>query len=255
MIVCIHGVGSRADRFRRNLPGLAAAGFRVLAVDLPGHGLATKGSADYSVAFWSRSVLGVLDQLGVDKAIMIGTSLGGHIAAHLTCAAPERVNALIMIGSLGIVPLGQASRDAIADSILDRSLEGIGRKLRFVFHQQGLITPEWIREEHQINNSPGADEGFRIISDYFRHRVDDDVIGARLKSDAPGIPRLLLWGTEDRMVTPAVGTASHEVLGDTPLVLMRDCGHGPYYERPERFNQVVSDFVAGRISGGVTETI
>ena len=254
-IVCIHGVGSRADRFRRCMPGLAARGYRVIAVDLPGHGFASKGAADYSVAYWSRAVLDSCDALGLEHFVLCGQSLGGQIAAHMTCAWPDRVRALLMLGSLGIVPLGSDSRNAIADSIMDRSLDGIARKLRYVFHQQDLISPEWEREEYRINNSPGAAEAFECISRYFREHIDEDVVGARLNSEAPAVPRLLLWGAEDRMVVPGVGIAAQEVLRDTPLVLMRDCGHGPYYERPESFCSVVHDFLTGRIQGRVTQTI
>jgi 2-hydroxy-6-oxonona-2,4-dienedioate hydrolase len=255
LLVLLHGVGSRADRFRSNVDGLGDAGYRAVAVDLPGHGLADKGALPYSVGYYASFVIGLIESLGADRAGIIGTSLGGHIGAQIAVTAPERVTSLVMVGTMGVVPLGQETTKAIARSILDRSRDGIAGKLRFILHRHGLITDAWIEEEFRINNSPGADEAFRRLSAYFADKVDDDVVGDRLLGVSGQIPMLLVWGADDEMIKPDVGHAAQRTLKDIPLVLLTGTGHVPYLERPGDFNALIGDFLGGRIAASSTRTI
>jgi pimeloyl-ACP methyl ester carboxylesterase len=240
----LHGVGARADRWRHNVSSLADAGLHVYAIDLPGHGFSDKGSFDYSVSGYASLVLHFLDSVGADRCVLIGTSLGGHIQAAVTCHDPARVAGLILVGALGITPLGVPGRQAVANSLLDASPGGIRAKLSRVIHDPGLVTDEWVHEESLINGSPGASSAFGALAEYFRHRVDDDAVGERLASLAELPPVLLVWGSEDVIVPPALGRASQQTLGgDVPLVLIPNAGHAPYLENPEPFNNAVLAFL------------
>jgi 2-hydroxy-6-oxonona-2,4-dienedioate hydrolase len=255
LLIMLHGVGSRADRFRFNVDGLGRAGYRAIAVDLPGHGLAAKGSERYTVGYYSSFVLDLMDALEADTAGIIGTSLGGHIGAQAAVTAPDRITSLVMVGTMGVVPLGAETTMAISKSILDRSREGIASKLRFILHKHELISDAWIEEEFRINNSPGADEAFQQLSGYFANKVDDDVVGERLISVSGRIPMLLVWGADDEMIKADVGYAAQSVLKEVPLVLLTGTGHVPYLERPEDFDAVVVDFLHNRIAASSTRTL
>ena len=255
LLVMLHGVGSRADRFRFNVAGLGRAGYRAVAVDLPGHGLADKGARPYSVGFYASFLIDLLDSLGAGQACVIGTSLGGHIGAQAAVTAPERISSLVMVGTMGVVPLGTQTTAAIAQSILDRSREGIAGKLRFILHKHELITDSWIEEEFRINNSPGADEAFGALSAYFAENVDDDVVGDRLLSVYGQVPMLLIWGADDEMIKADVGHAAQRTLKDVPLMLLSGTGHVPYLERPDDFDALIVDFLHGRIAASSTLTI
>jgi pimeloyl-ACP methyl ester carboxylesterase len=255
LLIMLHGVGSRADRFRFNVDGLGQAGYRAIAVDLPGHGLADKGERPYSVGYYASFVIDLIDTLGADRAGIIGTSLGGHIGAQAAVTAPEKISSLVMVGTMGVVPLGGETTSAIAQSILNRSQEGIAGKLRFVLHKWDLITDQWIEEEFRINNSPGADEAFQGLSKYFAEKVDDDVVGDRLLDVTGKIPMLLVWGADDEMIKADVGYSAQSTLRNTPLVLLSGTGHVPYLERPDDFNALIVDFLHGRIPPSTTKTI
>lgn len=255
LLVMLHGVGSRADRFRFNIDGLGKAGYRAVAVDLPGHGLADKGQRPYSVGYYASFLIDLIDSLGADRAGIIGTSLGGHIGAQAAVTAPDRFTALVMVGTMGVVPLGRETRTAISQSILNRAQGGIANKLRFILHRHELITDAWIEEEFRINNSPGSDEAFHELSRYFAETVDDDVIGARLLDVSGRVPLLLVWGADDEMIKPDVGYAAQRTLKGTPLVLLSGTGHVPYLERPDDFNALIADFLHGRIPASSTLTI
>lgn len=243
-LVLVHGVGARADRWARNIDPLAAAGWHVHAIDLPGHGLAQKGRGpEYSVPAFSRFVEGFLDLIGADRAALVGTSLGGHTVATLACDRPERVSALVLVGSIGLIPWGAERRAATRGRLRDTSEEGIARKLSLLLHNEALVTDAWLEEEYRINNSPGAAESFVAISDYVADHLDDDVVGPRLAALEGGPPIQLIWGAEERSVPVETGRLAHEMIDGSELVIIDEAGHAPYFERPEEFHRVLLEFL------------
>ncbi len=255
-MMLVHGVGARADRWQRNLQSFADAGYHPYAIDLPGHGLAEKGGRfDHSVPNYAAFAGAVLDEIGADRAVLVGTSLGGHILATMACEAPERVEALVMVGTLGMAPIGQAARERTASLIGDTSPEMVDRKLHSVLHDDGLVTEALHREEVRINNSPGAAEAFVGISDYFANRIDDDVVGERLAALSGRFPILLVWGREDLGFPLSMGEAAHEMLPGSRLAVMDEAAHAPYYERPDTFNSIVTQFLAGTLGDDPLEGV
>lgn len=250
-LVLVHGVGARADRWSRNVDALAAAGWQVHAFDLPGHGLAQKGPGpDYSVPGYARFLDGFLDAIGAEEAVVVGTSLGGHVAATLACERPERVRALVLVGSIGLVPWGAERRADSRARLRDVSRQGVARKLEVVVHDPGLVTGEWLEEEYLVNNSPGAEASFAAISDYVADRIDDDLIGPRLAAmaaDRP--PTLLIWGEQERAVPLETGRTAHAMLDGSELAVISDASHAPYFEQPDEFNRVLLDFLNRAIGG------
>jgi 2-hydroxy-6-oxonona-2,4-dienedioate hydrolase len=247
-VVCLHGAGSRADRFWHNLGPVAAAGYRVIALDFPGHGYATKGSSfTCSAPSYATFVVDVLRMLDVRTPVLVGTSLGGHVAAKIAVDSPESVRALVLIGALGIVPAANA--DAPVIPMWDASPQAVRTKLHRVVANDELITEAWINEESHINSSPGAHEALQAVAEYLAHGVDPDRVGDQLRARAAHIPTLLVWGAEDQWVPPSVGVAVRELLGGVPLVVMPGTAHAPYYEDPDSFNRLLISFLAGEPVG------
>ncbi|HYB40975.1 MAG TPA: alpha/beta fold hydrolase [Candidatus Methylomirabilis sp.] len=247
-IVLIHGVGARADRWRRNVDPLAALGYRVYAIDLPGHGFAKKGKDfAYSIAGYAAFVEDFLEEIDAPRAVLIGTSLGGHIAAALACRRPELVRALVLVGSLGLLPVGAETRGRMRGGIVNTTREGIRQKLLRVNFDPANVTEELVEEEYRVNNSPGADDALTKLAEYFAERIDDDVVGQSLAALTPRLPTLLVWGAEERSVAVSVGETAASMLPAARLVLLRDSAHGPYLEKAEAFNAVVGDFLAGAL--------
>lgn len=247
-MLLVHGVGARADRWRRNLEGLASAGYHPYAIDLPGHGLAQKGpDIPGTVPEYARFARRVLDDLGADEVYLVGTSLGGHICATAACDMAERVAGLVLVGTVGITPIGAERRQRTQSIVGETSWEAVGGKLRVVLHDEALATEELHREEFRINNSPGAAESFERIAAYFGNDLDDDAVGDRLAALADAFPVLIVWGREDVGFPLELGEAARAKLPGSRLAVMDDAAHAPYFERPEAFNRIVTDFLAGRL--------
>jgi len=244
--VLLHGVGARADRWRANIETLADAGLHVYAIDLPGHGFAAKGAGfdDYSVSGYARFLDRFLRSVTVEEAVLIGTSLGGHIAATFMCQHPDRVAAVVMVGTLGLVPLGEDACDRLAASLSDTSEAGIRAKLARVIHDPVLVTDEWVTAEARINSSPGASESFAALGAYFRERSDQDVVADCLIAleSPPGM--LLVWGREDEIVPRTIGEQAQQLLGGRAVLrTIESTGHAPYLESPAEFNEIVTSFL------------
>lgn len=244
--VFLHGVGARADRWRRNLEPLAAAGLHVFAVDFPGHGLAAKGEQlkEYTVDGYARFLEQFLESIDADNAVLVGTSLGGHVAAAATCRMPARVSALVLVGTLGLVQLGEAAREQIAASLADVSEAGVRRKLERVVYDESLVTEDWVAEEARINGSPGAAASFAALAAYFRERIDDDLVADALMSLEQPPPILLVWGRNDAIVGVPIGEHARQILdGRVRFETIPEAGHAPYLEAPSAFNGIVTSFL------------
>ncbi|MEJ0068638.1 MAG: alpha/beta fold hydrolase [Pseudomonadota bacterium] len=247
-VVFLHGLTSRADRFRQTLEPFAAAGYRVYAPDLPGHGFATKDpSHDHSIGFYRDFVLALLDRLEIEQAVLIGTSLGGHVMAAAACHSPGRVRALVTIGSLGYAPVAAERVARIRAGLADWSPAAMRARLLTVFTDPRFVTDDLIREDIRINTSPGARESLARFADYMATRFNQDLIVDGLAALGDRFPTLLLWGEDDQSVPVEIGRAARRALPQARLATIRGVNHTPYLERPDLFNPIVLDFLAGRL--------
>lgn len=239
VLVCLHGAGSRADRWVPAMPGLVDAGFRVLAIDFPGHGFAEKRTdIDYSAAGFGQVVAGVLDSLGLSKVTIAGTSLGGHVAAYLAVHRPDLVAGLVLIGSVGVSDFPQEFHTP-AEVLSDGSVTGVRRKLSFLVADPEMVTDAWVREESMINSSTGAFQALSAVAEWLDTQCNAARQDAELAKLLPDLPVLLVWGAEDRWTPPSMGEAAQENLPGVALELMPGCGHAPYFEDPDLFVELM----------------
>ncbi|CDX51608.1 putative hydrolase [Mesorhizobium plurifarium] len=239
----LHGVGARADRWRRNLPVLAAAGYRCVAIDLPGHGFARKGVGfNYSVPGYADFVQTFLSENDIGDCHFVGTSMGAHILSTLCCRNRSWVRSLTLVGATGLVAIGAEARERIAARISDVSREGIERKLAAVVYDPTLVTEAIREEEWRINNSPGALDSFKLLAEYFLHGLDGDVVGKELISQADRLKHLIVWGEEDRSVPIEIGRSFAAEMNSS-LVPIPKTAHVPYWEASETFNATLLRFL------------
>lgn len=245
-LVFIHGLGARADRWRANLEPLARSGYHCYALDLPGHGFADKGTGfAYGVPGFAAFVRELMGALGLGEAALVGTSLGGHIAAWLAAERSAGIRGLVLVGATGLAPLGEAEGQAIAKNVRDTSREGTERKLRFVLGDPRLVTAEWVEEEWRINTSAGAAEAFERLARYFVEPggIVSHGVGDRLAELTGRIPTLLVWGKADQVVPLGVGERAVARLPGARLITIGETGHLPYLERADEFNRIVLEFL------------
>ena len=253
-VLMLHGGGPGASglsNYSRNLDALARH-FRVLVPDMPGYGQSTKG-VDAADPFGdlASAMIGLLDALDIEKAHVVGNSLGGACALRMALDRPERIDRLVLMGPGGI----GLSRTGPTEG-LKRLLgyyAGAGPTLEKL---RTFILQDLVYDASQVPES--------LIDERFRLSVDPDVVA---NPPLPGpvadprkvdllldprlgqirIPTLALWGTEDK-VNPASGGAllqEHMALCD--LYLFSRTGHWVQWERADEFNAVATTFLAQRM--------
>jgi pimeloyl-ACP methyl ester carboxylesterase len=247
-VVFCHGLAARSDRWRHNLEPIADAGYHAVAYDHPGHGLASKdGDADYTVPGFADFLESFLDVMEFGDAALVGTSFGGATAATFTVRHPERVRALVLVGAVGLGPMPEQTRRNIQARVGNATMDGVRVKLSALLINPELVTDEFVREEHMINSSPGAAEAFRQLGDYMAEPVEADATLDGLARIGEQVPVLLLWGERDRTFPVSVAEQAQRRIPGSRLVVIKDTGHAPYYEKAQAFNSVLLDFMGGRL--------
>ena len=228
---------------------------RVLAPDLFGHGASAKVIGDYSLGAHAATLRDLLDMLGIDRVTLIGHSFGGGIAMQFSYLFPERVERLVLVDSGGM------GRDV---SALLRAATLPGAELILP-----VITSSWVRGRVETiariltrggwQASPETTEiwrGFTSLADTDTRRAF--LATTRAVIDPGGqtvtahdhlpmaiqIPTLVVWGTKDRMIPAWHATTAHQAIAGSRVELFVGAGHFPHLDDPERFAEVLSDFMA-----------
>ena len=256
-VILVHGLGGSTFSWRETLPALGAAGFRAVALDLPGFGLAEKRfQADYSHGTQADFVAGLMDSLQIEQATLVGHSMGGNVVAHFALAYPGRVQSLVIVDGAIVPPGGRGFGPP-----------GVGPLLRLPPARRWarLLLRTYLSQERfaQMLRSAVADPAFvsdEVVAGYARPRRVKDwdlaLLGIVRDGQANALPEplstiqapaLLIWGAEDTWVPPQAGERLQAELPQARLVLLEDAGHLPMEERPQAFNEVLLEFLrAGR---------
>jgi pyruvate dehydrogenase E2 component (dihydrolipoyllysine-residue acetyltransferase) len=233
-VVLLHGFSGDALNWRFVIDELAA-GRTVIAVDLPGHGASTKEVGSGSAEELGAAVLEVMDAEGIERAHLVGHSLGGLIAATLAATAPDRVASLALIAPAG---LGEEIDAEFIDAIVaGSSRRDLKRALPKLFADQNLVTRELVEEVLRYKRAEGVAEALEAI----RGEVFSDGRQARQVRDELGalqVPLLVVWGAEDEVIPSAQSAAAP---GSARVEVLVDVGHSPHVESPAAVSALIND--------------
>jgi pimeloyl-ACP methyl ester carboxylesterase len=259
-LLLLHGRGSSAARFAPILAPLAAER-RVLALDLPGWGLSAKPpftgrTAADALRVWVEGVRALLDDQDIERADLLGHSMGGFTALGFALDAPERVGRLVLVDPGGVGTQMQLDVRLFFALGPERLYRRFGKRLvRFVYARETAAPPA----AHTANPATAQAE----IEFLYRLSTQHEILasGARafnawinlrgvhldLSERLPELtlPVLLLWGMRDRVTPYANALRAVRHLRDGRLVTFTRCGHAPFAERPDDFAHVLLAWLAG----------
>lgn len=247
VLVLIHGFASSTLVWSKVFLSLAQAGFRVIAVDLLGFGYSGKPrNGEYTITGQANLLMKLLERLGIKRATLVGSSYGGAVAATCALDHPQRVDKLVLIGTVNNnrplrFKLMRIFSSPVVGDVVSPLLIGSRRLLRKRM-KRVYDRHEWVLDERRVDarHFPLRASGTqRAIISTVRHWDAE-----RISRDAHLIrqPTLLLWGENDLEIPLADGERLHEEIPGSRLVVFLNCGHLPHEEYPEAFTKVVTDF-------------
>jgi pimeloyl-ACP methyl ester carboxylesterase len=249
-LLLLHGYGAGVWVWEKQIEALSQS-YRVYALDLIGHGYSDRPKISYTPETYIRFLRDFMDGVGIQKATLIGNSMGGGMAWAMAIRHPERVDRLVLINCVPPDVLHQVKNEsfrtlvAIKDIpilpylvIAARSKNSIRWILLECVWDIKLITPEVLNRQYQISKIKGTT---RVLYSTFKHAEE----GLELKDQLTLIhqPTLFIWGERDFIFPPQVGETLHQAIAGSKFLRIEKSGHIPMWETPDEVNRAILDFL------------
>lgn len=242
-LVLLHGSGPGVTAWANwnKLFPLLKEDFRILAPDLVGFGFTERPENPvYSMNNWVEQTINFFDALGIRKANLVGNSFGGALALTMAIKYPERVNKLVLMGSMGVsFPITYG---------LDRvwgytpSAANMEELLELFTYDHSFATPELIKTRYESSMQPGFQESFSAMFPAPRQRSVEQMAGN--EQYIRNIPHdtLIIHGREDRVIPLENSYRLVQLIQNAQLHVFGKCGHWTQIEHTEEFATLLKHF-------------
>jgi pyruvate dehydrogenase E2 component (dihydrolipoamide acetyltransferase) len=232
-VILIHGFGGDLDNWLFTIDALAETAI-VYALDLPGHGQSTKAIREPSLDALAGTVIGFMDALSIDKAHLIGHSMGGAVAAKVAEKARGRVLSLGLIAPVGLGP--EINGPYITGFVKAASRRELKPVLELLFADSGLVSRQLVDDVLKFKRLDGVDKALAALSEaLFGGGRQRDRIVETVK--AAGIPVTVIFGKGDKVIPPAHAEA---LTGAAKIAIIEGAGHMPMMEAAKRVNELLA---------------
>jgi len=256
VLLFVHGLSGNWQNWLLNIPAFMDR-YRVIAPDLPGFGGSDMPAGEISIHGYARVLDRLCDELGIERVLLVGNSMGGFVGAELALSFPTRVDKLVLVSAAGIsiehqrrqplltlarlASIGTERQVAQANDLVVRRRRARRLGMQLVFRYPERLSAPLAWELIQGTNKPGFLPALEALLDYsFRDRL------AEIE-----MPVLIVWGCNDMLVPVGDAERFQRLIGpNAHKVIFEDTGHCPMIERPSRFNALLEGFLAGEAAGG-----
>jgi pimeloyl-ACP methyl ester carboxylesterase len=246
-VMFIHGLGSSADRWLDILDAMSVVGFDSVAIDLPGSGGSDRPAGmNYAIKDFVQAVAEFMRKKGMDdgRTSVVGHSLGGYVAAQFALEHGQFVDKLVLIDSSGMLQGPTPLLREYLAAAMDPSKESVRRVFEKLVANP-LRIPETLVDWFIYRiRQPGAQRAFRLA-------YEDSTstrIGARGLRRLSGIPTLIVWGSEDRLIPVEYCRAFASNIRNSRTAIVRDAGHAPFAEKPAIVCELLHNFLASQVT-------
>lgn len=228
VLLLLHGLFGALSNFRSILDEFNTR-YKVVIPLLPIYEMPI---LDSTVKGLVKYVKKFIDYKGYQNIILLGNSLGGHIAQLYALQATEKIKAMVLTGSSGLF------ENSLGGSFPKRGdYEYIKNKTAYTFYDPAVADKELVDEVYEICNN--RNKAIRVIS-MAKSAMRENLGGMLHKLS---MPVLLIWGKEDKITPPFVAEEFHKLIRNSELVMLEKCGHAPMMEKPGEFNVVLDEFL------------
>lgn len=237
-VLFIHGLGSAADRWLDIPDAMSLLGLHSVAMDLPGFGLSGKPGIDYTIEKFVEVVASFIRKIGMQKASIVGHSLGGYVAAQLAAEHADMVDRLVLVDTSGMLN----GPTPLLKQYLEAAMNPEKKAVRAVLEQlvadpiriPEILVDGFIYRMHQA----GAKQAFKSA---FDNSVNTQIGADRLKR--VGAPTLIMWGRRDMLIPLEYFRTFQESIAGSEVVIVEDAGHAPFAEKPAIACELLHEFL------------
>lgn len=245
-VVLLHGTSGHLEAFVRNVPALAEK-FTVHALDMLGHGYTDSPGGDLRIPRYVRHVLDYLDHHDIERAHLIGESLGGWVAGRLAADHPDRVGRLILVAAGGTVAnpkvmdrIRTSTRAAVTSD--DRGLTR--SRLELLMYDKENVSDELVDVRHAVYHRPEfvANIDHLLCLQDMAKRTEDLLTAEQMARISA--PTLIVWGAQNPFGEVPEARRMHESIAGSTLEIVSECGHWPQHEHAAPFNDLARGFLS-----------
>lgn len=242
-VMFIHGSGPGVTGYanwRLTMPVLAEK-FRVIAPDMVGFGYTDRPEGiKYNMQTWVQQTIDLMDALGLEKAHIVGNSFGGALAVAFAIAYPNRVNKLVLMGSVGVAHDLTYGLDKVWG--YTPSIENMKELLDIFAYNRKIVTDELAQLRYEASIRPGFQESFSSMFPAPRQNGID-----AMESDEQDIKNikndtLIIHGREDKVIPLQNSIRFNQLIKKSQLHIFGECGHWTQIEHKDRFNTILLNF-------------
>lgn len=242
-VILLHGLGGDMTNWAMTVPALAAK-YHVFAPDQVGFGKSDKPIANYRIAMLVEFLDRFCAKLGIEKATLVGNSLGGWTAASFAVAHPQKVEKIVLVDAAGYSPKywGGPTLDRAALGGLNPSTTAqLKAMFALIFYNKAMSSDAFIEQAFTAKLKRGDGGTINSFIDSFLRGEDSlDETARTIKA-----PTLVIWGRQDGLTPLAIGEAFARDIAGAQLVVLDQCGHVPQVEKAGEFNAALLKFLAG----------
>ncbi len=242
-LVLIHGAGDNLNAWYNQVPAFSKS-YRVLTYDVRGHGQTELTKGDYTLDIWADDLYALLGTLGIDKAYVLGHSLGGMIAATLALKHPKMVKTLILSNSGGASVMSEEAKQQMTErrQVQKEAFEKEGMLGIFKVRTTTTFSPGFaeknpdVMEKYKAILLQNKPEGYRKVMESMNRRSPIDFSKITC-------PTLIIAGEHDAFSSPEAGKALQSLIPKSELKIF-PTAHATAMEQPEKYNKTILAFLA-----------
>lgn len=244
-LILLHGTGGHIEAYGRNFKGLSEK-FRVICIDMLGHGYTDKPDRPYGIDAYSDHLLEVIKALDLEKVFLSGESLGGWAAAWFAAEHPEYVKAMVLNtpGNVNSDPkIMKGLRESTIKAVIEANYENVKTRLEWLMYDKSQVTDELINVRYKIYTQPEYQKAvYNIVylqePEARKKYIWDPSWCSKIKA-----PTLLAWTDNDPTASVEQAKPIQDMIPGSELTVIKNAGHWPQWEQVEEFNNVITSFL------------
>ncbi|TAK16930.1 MAG: alpha/beta hydrolase [Nitrosarchaeum sp.] len=240
ILVLVHGLGASAERWNNVIPKFAKH-YHVIVPDLIGFGYSDKPIVDYTPDFFSTFLGKFFDALKIKRPNVIGSSLGGQIAAEYASAHTNNIEKLILVSPSGVMKQSTPALDAYIMAALYPNEQSAKNAFEMMESSGNQVDDRIIRGFIERMQLPNAKLAFMSTVLGLKN---SEVVTPKLHTI--NSPTLIIWGSKDPVIPIQHAESFVSSIKDCRFYRMDGCGHTPYVQDPDTFSSIVLDFLSCR---------